>query len=1430
MTSEAPHPSGKRIQQESSSVVTGDGLPTGKRVHNISVQTGEEFSLEFLQDRGAPRRVPIVHDSGEDNTNRGGLNFNQNYQLRYEDLTGIIGLRRFDSGCGSEASDYNSGKGQAAEIENKVYFDKVSRYHKEANGSGQRSAKSYDEMDFDRISQGPIHPPFPISESSQVYPLNASGVLDGSQYGKMKFLCSFGGKILPRPSDGKLRYVGGETRIISIRKNLSWEDLMKKTLAICNQPHTIKYQLPGEDLDALISVSTDEDLSNMIEEYHGLQRVEGSQRLRIFLISSSESDSPCSQHSNSEYQYVVAVNGILDPSPRKSSSGQSFVGHSGHNMDGSPSFLRDSPTALHPLEVKDGIGSPNMVGVFSRPAAQFFIVSQNPTRSPNQSPPFSPLTVQKRESKTIQMQLHDDQLGHGSNESNGPFATDQPPDSYCIDATGYFHPAHGHGPLMNYHHPSKHMVDVEQTNRTRGVHFHNRRLSRDFAPPVFVRNASDLDGYYCERPMLKERSFHSEKFLLHPEDHMGVFPGSNDSVGSHHGMPHARSDSQLQEHGESSIYCLQEGVTPSSPLDFETMQSSPLVKSAALQGNSEFANEFQMMLQGTDSTGSQRRVDSPSSSCCPEFSSRNQLPHCVAHGSSDKYQMFADDMNDPKFMSQEGYKDNPGLSHEMLNLIDQNDAFLHHRKHYQSNISNTPLATGVDYRNKMTNVDDHPSSVFGVHDSPQGLQVPGGNIATSSGIAREPSMDIMVDQTQGYQLEKSTAELLLKSQRISNDHLCTPNEPIYGEPGYEVNTVLTASSVPWSRNTEVETLENARRESTIQQSNDENSLTDILCDSSFLPFESQTEMGDQERMVTTSANLCPFSIGGCAGLSLNLQTDDPNLILSSKLLVKSQRIPNDHVCTPSGPINGEPGYEENNVLIASSVPWSRNTEVETLENARRESPNQQSNDDNSLTDLLCDSLLLPFESQTEMGDQERMVTTSVSLAPFATGECADSSLNLQTNDPNVTWSSYQNPTNDDALKREVPLLDEDPVNFPGEKVDHGVNSYVPLRTEDAIFAHLERSNNLDKKVQLESVVIVEDVTDSMPPDHESSKIVPCVLYSSEEISSPRITESESITPESEDTKPDRDMDDSISDSVIAEIEAGIYGLQIIRNADLEELSELGSGTFGTVYHGKWRGSDVAIKRIKKSCFAGRSSEQERLTKDFWREAQILSKLHHPNVVAFYGVVPDAVEGTLATVTEFMVNGSLRHVLIRKDRTIDRRKRLIIAMDAAFGMEYLHSKNIVHFDLKCDNLLVNMRDSQRPVCKVGDFGLSRIKRNTLVSGGVRGTLPWMAPELLNGSSSRVSEKVDVFSFGIAMWEILTGEEPYANMHCGAIIGGIVNNTLRPLIPERCDPEWRKLMEQCWSPDPAARPSFTEIANRLRHMSLGLQTKGHNHAQR
>ncbi|KAG2646829.1 hypothetical protein PVAP13_2KG552900 [Panicum virgatum] len=202
----------------------------------------------------------------------------------------------------------------------------------------------------------------------------------------------------------------------------------------------------------------------------------------------------------------------------------------------------------------------------------------------------------------------------------------------------------------------------------------------------------------------------------------------------------------------------------------------------------------------------------------------------------------------------------------------------------------------------------------------------------------------------------------------------------------------------------------------------------------------------------------------------------------------------------------------------------------------------------------------------------------------------------------------------------------------------------------------------------------------------------------------------------------------------------ISNVQIIRNEDLEDLQEMGSGAFGTVFHGKWRGTDVAIKRIKNSCFMYPSSETDKLIEEFWREAAILSKLHHPNVLAFYGIVNNGPGGTLATVTEFMASGSLKKVLLRKEKFLDRRRRITLAVDVAIGMEYLHSKDIIHFDLKCDNLLVNLNDPSRPICKVADFGLSKVKQTTMVSGGMRGTLPWMAPEMLEMSSNMVSTKV------------------------------------------------------------------------------------------
>ncbi|TQD95962.1 hypothetical protein C1H46_018449 [Malus baccata] len=1250
MTNEVPGTSGQWIQKEATFVVPN----TVKNVHkNVSVQTGEEFSMEFLQDRSAVRRVPVVTDMVENRENGVGLNYNQNNRLGYQDLTDLLGLRRMDSECASDTSDFISAKGSCKDIESEACLDKLGRCNREEVDSGQGSRKAFGELNVDRAGFGPTASPIYMSESHHSNTVNGSGALDGSQSGKMKFLCSFGGKILPRPSDGKLRYVGGETRIISFRKSISWEELVKKTSSFCNQPHTIKYQLPSEDLDALISVSSDEDLQNMIEEYHGLERHEGSQRPRIFLIPLGESENTSSfeadsiQQSNPDYQYVAAVNGMIDPSPRKNIGGKNST---------TEASQQGTNTVLFPMEIMSDFKALHPNQILSEP--------QDMTRSAIQSS-FSPILHQRGDSKGVHLQSHGLNSCQGSNESSSSFMSTQPPQDNSSNSTeGYkIHPQ-GAVTLMDYHHPCK-QADDGQLGLYHGGHSLNHNPSKDPMSTLVVgQNVGDFDGFSHGMPVQKERIFPPEP-VSHQEDSKNMLSGSNDYVDCHPGMHHAYSDSKLQENGGRSVYCSQEGMSPPSPLIFAKAQSSLLLNSVIsqekptlLRDNIESLNpRLHNQLHGTESIGLHSRLDLPNSSPCLESLGRNE--------DSPKCNDFHEKCRTAK------QKDS--LTLEQTKKVNQKDPFLHQDETLYGTRS---PPTEVDYQNRFPNIIPDPSSTF-----TSGVVVP----AT---INLKPLVNKKVEDSQRLQGDKTPANLLVTSQRTANDQDCALAGMPSGEKGHDVSG---------ARNSEVAGI----FPSTEQHSRDENSLADLI-----------------------------------SGLS-------------------------------NGQVSHEPARPE---LVAS---------------------------------------------QKDMRFQEPLRMNSAHVHPVTV-----------LHDPVLEKSDHMvlhKPVQDVAFKRQVSLLDDDFVNYPDKNAEK-----LSSNVKDVSLAPKKPPTMRNDKKQLESVKIVEDITNGITSGVQSSSLVS--PYAADEpvgdLISPTATEVESVNEESEyedDKADEEDKTESFSDAMIAEMEASIYGLQIIKNADLEELRELGSGTYGTVYHGKWRGTDVAIKRIKKSCFAGRSSEQERLTKDFWREAQILSALHHPNVVAFYGVVPDGAGGTLATVTEYMVNGSLRHALLKKDRSLDRRRKLIIAMDAAFGMEYLHSKNIVHFDLKCDNLLVNLRDPQRPICKVGDFGLSRIKRNTLVSGGVRGTLPWMAPELLNGSSIRVSEKVDVFSFGISMWEILTGEEPYANMHCGAIIGGIVKNTLRPPIPERCDSEWKKLMEQCWAPDPDIRPSFTEITNRLRAMSNALQAK-------
>ncbi|KAF3437519.1 hypothetical protein FNV43_RR20273 [Rhamnella rubrinervis] len=102
----------------------------------------------------------------------------------------------------------------------------------------------------------------------------------------LKFLCSYGGRILPRHTDGKLRYVGGLTRVLSVDPSISYAELMVKLGEFCGFSVTLKCQLPGGDLETLVSIKSDEDLANLIEEYHRFSSSNSSSSPKIRAILS----------------------------------------------------------------------------------------------------------------------------------------------------------------------------------------------------------------------------------------------------------------------------------------------------------------------------------------------------------------------------------------------------------------------------------------------------------------------------------------------------------------------------------------------------------------------------------------------------------------------------------------------------------------------------------------------------------------------------------------------------------------------------------------------------------------------------------------------------------------------------------------------------------------------------------------------------------------------------------------------------------------------------------------------------------------------------------------------------------------------------------------------------------------------------------------
>ena len=285
--------------------------------------------------------------------------------------------------------------------------------------------------------------------------------------------------------------------------------------------------------------------------------------------------------------------------------------------------------------------------------------------------------------------------------------------------------------------------------------------------------------------------------------------------------------------------------------------------------------------------------------------------------------------------------------------------------------------------------------------------------------------------------------------------------------------------------------------------------------------------------------------------------------------------------------------------------------------------------------------------------------------------------------------------------------------------------------------------------------------------------------------------------------------------------------------ELQMLERIGSGAFGDIFRCRWRGTMVAAKVINVAKV--KSEERDLALSDFRKETNFLQQLRHPNVCMLLGYTLTEHEHEVM-LSELMQCSLLDvfktlHARVKEDeRRLPMKRALRYAIMFAQGMNYLHlcSPPIIHRDLKPANLLLDFSDT----LKVADFGLDKLRPDVKTkrkppgaagsgSGGddddvvcmtgETGSYRFMAPEVFR--HEQYSEKVDVYSFALILYNMLSGHAPWPDKGGVVAVAGAALRGSRPEIPRHWDETMIALIQSCWVEPAEVRPSFTAILDQL-----------------
>jgi serine/threonine protein kinase len=263
---------------------------------------------------------------------------------------------------------------------------------------------------------------------------------------------------------------------------------------------------------------------------------------------------------------------------------------------------------------------------------------------------------------------------------------------------------------------------------------------------------------------------------------------------------------------------------------------------------------------------------------------------------------------------------------------------------------------------------------------------------------------------------------------------------------------------------------------------------------------------------------------------------------------------------------------------------------------------------------------------------------------------------------------------------------------------------------------------------------------------------------------------------------------------------------------------IGKGAFGEVFlstrrahkgqHSNWPEIEVAVKRSILPVTETKAKQM------FMSEIEVLAKLKHPaclSLIAF-SLPPN---GHYLIVTEVMAEG-LDKIIAQATKAAspdgwDNTAKSIVALGVASALGYLHSQNIIHRDVKPENILLDSNFYPR----VSDFGFAKIipvDQQVQMTLGI-GTSLYMAPELLLGED--YSYPVDVYAYGMMLFVIMTDSLPFK----GVNVAQKIMSGERPDIPSYVPDNCRALIEQCWDTSPVHRPTFADILENPENLRFG-----------